>query len=154
MRIYITSRNRTHSSASPSDFQFALERPLDLPEGARGAVDSFTCSNVWEAVLAGENQTLDCKYNFAAQQALVLTMGDLVSVADLASKLSTGLATLNPGLPPVTVAASGNRLLFSRPSLGVGETFTVSSRATVNSGLSAYTQPSGGWVMLQLWSGP
>ena len=60
MRIYITSRNRTPSSASPSDsdFQFALERPIELPEGARGTIDSFTCSNVWEAVLAGVNQTL------------------------------------------------------------------------------------------------
>ena len=48
--------------------------------------------------MAGVNQTLYCKYNFAAQQTLVLAPGDLVSVADLASKLSTGLATLNPGL--------------------------------------------------------
>ena len=41
MRIYITSRNRTPSSASPSDFQFALERPIELPEGAPGSIDSF-----------------------------------------------------------------------------------------------------------------
>ena len=64
MRIYITSRNRTPSSASPSDFQFALERPCELPEGATGSIDSFTCSNVWESVLAGVNQTLYFEYNY------------------------------------------------------------------------------------------
>ena len=63
MRIYITSRNRTPSSASPSDFQFALERPIELPEGARGTIDSFTCSNVWEAVLAGVNLKLYCQWS-------------------------------------------------------------------------------------------
>ena len=64
MRIYVTSRNRTPSSASPSDFQFALERPIELPEGARGTIDSFTCSNVRESVLAGVNQTLYFQYNY------------------------------------------------------------------------------------------
>ena len=75
MRIYIASRNRTASSASPADFQFALERPIELPEGAHGSIDSFTCSNVWDAVLAGVNQTLYFKYNFVAQQTLVLAPG-------------------------------------------------------------------------------
>ena len=119
MRIYITSRNRTPGSASPSGFSFGLERPIELPEGAHGYIDSLTCSNVWEAVLARVNQTIYCRYNFAAQQTLVLAPGDLVSVADQASTLTTGLATLNPSLALVTVAASGNRLLFSCPSLGV-----------------------------------
>ena len=63
MRIYITSRNRTPSSASPSDFQFALERPIELPEGARGTIDSFTCSNTWEAVQKGVNQILYFEYS-------------------------------------------------------------------------------------------
>ncbi len=63
MRIYITSRNRTPSSASPSDFQFALERPIELPEGATGSIDSFTCSNTWEAVQKDVNQILYFEYS-------------------------------------------------------------------------------------------
>ena len=100
MRIYITSRNRTPSSTSPSDFMFSLERPIELPEGAVGIIDSFTCSNVWEAVLAGVNQTLFFQFNDMAQQTVELEPGDRTSVADLATKLTTGLAALNPFEPP------------------------------------------------------
>ena len=75
MRIYITSRNRTPSSASPSDFYFALERRIELPEAARGYIDSCTASNTWESVLAGVNQTLYVKWNTSAQQTLVLDPG-------------------------------------------------------------------------------
>ena len=146
MRIYITSRKRTPSSASPSHFHFALERLIELPEGARGYIDSFTCSNEWEVVLAGASQTLYVKWNTAAQQTLVLEPGELSSVTDLASNLTTGLAALSPTRPPVTVTDTGNnRLLFSCPALGVGERFTVFSCETLNSGLSPYTQPPGGW---------
>mgnify|MGYP000529810109 CR=1 FL=1 len=98
MRIYITSRNRTPSSASPSDFQFAVECPIELPEGANGIIDSFTCSNVWESVLAGVSQTLYFQYNYMAQQTLVIEPGDLTSVAALAAKLTTGLQA--PFEPP------------------------------------------------------
>jgi hypothetical protein len=148
MRTYIASRNRTPSSASPSGFQFALERPLELPEGARGTIDSFTCSNVWEAVLAGVNQTLYFQYNYLPANTLfplVLEPGDISSVAALAAKLTTGLAAAAPFEPPVTVTVSGNRLVFACPGLGVGQRFTVVSRQTLNSGLSAYTRPAGGW---------
>jgi len=145
MRIYINSRNRTPSSASPSDFQFALERPIELLEGAHGSIDSFTCSNVWESVLAGVNQTLYFQYNYMAQQTLELEPGDLTNVAALAAKLTTALQFEAPFEPPVTVTASGNRLIFACPGLGVGQRFTVVSRATLNSGLSAYTRPAGGW---------
>ena len=103
MRIYITSRNGTPSSASPSDFQFAQERPIELPEGAHGSIDSFACSNVWESVLAGVNQTLYFQYNYMAQQTLVLEPGDLTNVAALAAKLTTGLQAEAPFEPPVTV---------------------------------------------------
>ena len=95
MRIYITSRNRTISSASPSDFQFALERPIELPEGARGTIDSFTCSNTWEAVQKDVNQILYFEYNCLTPGSLaplVLAPGDIASAADLAIKLTTGLA--------------------------------------------------------------
>ena len=57
-RIYVTSRNRTPSSASPSHFHFSLQTPIEPPEGAKGYIDSFTCSNSWEAVVAGVNQNL------------------------------------------------------------------------------------------------
>ena len=80
-----------------------------------------------------------------AQQTLELELGDLTSVTALAAKLTTGLQFEAPFEPPVTVTASGNRLIFSCPGLGVGQRFTVVSRATLNSGLSAYTRPAGGW---------
>ena len=85
MRIYITSRNRTPSSASPSDFQFALERPIELPEGARGTIDSFTCSNVWEAVLAGVNIKLYCQLSGHIQRIATLQVGDVPNAAALAT---------------------------------------------------------------------
>ena len=72
MHIYITSRTRTPSSDSPSDFQFAPERPIELPEGARGAIDSITCSNVWEAVLANVNDALYCQWSGDAQRIATL----------------------------------------------------------------------------------
>ena len=148
MRIYITSRNRTISSASPSDFQFALERPIELPEGARGTIDSFTCSNTWEAVQKGVNQILYFEYShlfLGTLPPLVLEPGDLTSAADLAIKLTTGLAAAAPSEPPVYVTASGNRLIFDCPGLGAGQSFTVLSRQTLNSGLSGHTRPAGGW---------
>ena len=149
-RIYVTSRNRTPSSASPSDFHFSLQTPIELPEGAKGYIDSFTCSNTWEAVVAGINQNLYFQYSHLFPDTLpplVLEPGDLSSVADLATKLTTGLAALAPFEPTVTVtaSASGNRLLFDCPGLGVGQSFSVVSRQTLNSGLSAKTQPAGGW---------
>jgi hypothetical protein len=146
MRIYITSRNRTLSSASPSDFQFALERPIELPEGARGIIDSFTCSNVWESVLAGVNQKVYYQYDYMSQQTVELEPGDLINVGALATKLTTAIQFESPLEPAVTVTASGNRLLFACPGLGVGQRFTLFSRQTLNSGLSAYTRPAGGWA--------
>ena len=148
MRIYITSRNRTPSSASPSDFQFALERPIELPEGATGSIDSFTCSNTWEAVQKDVNLVLYFEYNYLTPGTLPpmkLAPGDLASAGDLAAKLTTGLATAAPNEPPVFVTAVGNRLIFDCPGLGTGQSFTVLSRQTLNSGLSGYTRPAGGW---------
>ena len=86
MRIYITSRNRTPSSASPSDFQFALERPIELPEGATGSIDSFTCSNVWEAVLPGVNFKLYCQWSGHIQRIASIETGDVQNAAALATK--------------------------------------------------------------------
>ncbi len=91
MRIYITSRNRTPSSASPSDFQFAIQRPIELPEGAHGTVDSFTCSNVWEAVLPGVNFKLYCPWLFPDSAAVLqriasIETGDVQNAAALATK--------------------------------------------------------------------
>ena len=60
----------------------SLERPIELPERAVGIIDSFTCSNVWEAVLAGVNQKLYFKFNYMAQQTLELEPGDITSAAD------------------------------------------------------------------------
>ena len=145
MRIYITSRNRTPSSASPSDFHCALERPIELPEGARGTIDSFTCSNVWEAVLPGVNQNVYYQYNYMSQQTLELEPGDLINVGALAAKLTTAIQFESPLEPALTVTAVGNRLLFECPGLGVGQRFTLVSRQTLNSGLSPYTRPAGGW---------
>ena len=105
MRIYITSRNRTPASASPSDFQFALERPIELPEGATGSIDSFTCSNVWEAVLPTVNQKVYYQYNYMAQQTLELEPGDLINVTALAAKLTTAIQFESPLEPAVTVTA-------------------------------------------------
>ena len=75
MRIYITSRNSPPASAYASDFHVALERPVELPEGARGYIDSFTCSNVWETILPGVSQKLYCKWNAEAQRTLALEPG-------------------------------------------------------------------------------
>ena len=125
MRIYITSRNRTPSSASPSDFQFALERPIELPEGARGTIDSFTCSNVWEAVLAGceSDPILPIQLPIPATLApLVLEPGDITSVADLASQIDNRTGSRCSIRASCNVTASGNRLIFDCPGLGVGQT--------------------------------
>ncbi len=69
-RIYVTSRNRTPSSASPSDFHFSLQTPIELPEGAKGFIDSFTCSNTWEAVVAGVNQNLYFQFDYLSADTL------------------------------------------------------------------------------------
>ena len=152
MRIYITSRNRMPSSASPSDFQFALERPIELPEGARGTIGSFTCSNVWEAVLAGVNQTLYFQYNYMAQQTLVLEPGDITSVADLATKLTTRLESLNPFEPPVTVTASGSRLVFECAGLGVANASQWSRARPSTQAFQRIRDPRGGGGMPAPWS--
>ena len=149
MRIYITSRNRTPSSASPSDFLFALERPIELPEGATGSIDSFTCSNTWEAVQKDVNQYLYFEYSYLTPGTLPplkLTPGDLANAEDLAVKLTTGLAAAAPNEPPVFVTAVGNRLIFDCPGLGTGESFTVLSRQSLNSGVlwPLVTRPAGG----------
>ena len=107
MRIYITSRNRTPSSASPSDFQFALERPIELPEWVRATIDSFNC---WEAVLAGVNDALYCQWSRDAQRIA----GDVQNATALAAKVKSAIAVLN-GPQTVTVTAVGNRLQFDCP---------------------------------------
>jgi len=150
MRIYITSRNRTPSSASPSDFQFALERPVELPEGATGSIDSFTCSNTWEAVQKDVNQYIYFDYSHlipGTLPPLKLAPGDLASAGDLAAKLTTGLAAAAPNEPPVFVTAVGNRLIFECPGLAPGESFTVISRKSLIAGVlwPLVTRPAGGW---------
>ena len=107
MRIYITSRSRTPDSVSPSDFVFALNRPIELPEGSRGYIDSFVCSNTWESVQAGFNQRIYCQWSGDVQRTLTLDAGDLASTADLADRMTTGLAALAPTQATVTVTAVG-----------------------------------------------
>ena len=111
MRIYITSRNRTPSSASPSDFRFAFERPIELPEGVRGYIDSFTCSSTWETVLGGVNAKLYCKWSGGVQRIATLEAGDVQNATALAAKVASAIANLS-GPHTVNVTAVGNRLKF------------------------------------------
>jgi hypothetical protein len=147
MRIYITSRARTPDSASPSDFNFALNRPLELPEGSRGYIDSFVCSNTWEAVQAGVNQRIYCQWSGDVPLKLTLDAGDLASTADLATKLTAALAVKAPSQKTVTVTAVGtSRIKFSCPTLVTGETFTVYARSSLLSGSAGYTATSSGFM--------
>ena len=142
MRIYITSRNRTPSSASSSDFQFALERPIELPEGAHGSIDSFTCSNVWEAVLPGVNFKLYCQWSGHIQRIASIETGDVQNAAALAAKVQTAIDNLGESLAlSVDVTAVGNRLQFDCPGLTGSETFTVFARPSL--GGMYTTQPNG-----------
>ena len=140
MRIYITSRKRTLGSASPSDFHFALERPVELPEGSRGFIDSFVCSNTWETIITGVNDKLYVKWSAGVPRTLTLDPGPIASAADLATKLTTGLAAVDPTMKTVTVTASGdNRVQFSCPTLTGTETFTVYGRTSLLAGTAPHT---------------
>ena len=100
MRIYITSRNRTPSSASPSDFQFAIQRPIELPEGGGWNHRQF---HVLQRLGGSPGRresdpVLQIQLHGAADAGA--RTRDITSVADLAAKLTTGLAALNPFEPP------------------------------------------------------
>ena len=113
MRIYITSRKRTRDSVSHSDFHFALERPIELPEGARGYIDSFVCSNTWETIIENVNARVYCQWSGDVPRILTLDAGPISSTTDLATKLTAGLAALvggrvacdRPAGPPCAPAA-------------------------------------------------
>ena len=55
-RIYIDSR--FHERGTSSDFRWTLKGPLELHDGAMGYIDSFCCSNVFNSVVAGRNDSL------------------------------------------------------------------------------------------------
>ena len=55
-RIYIDSRVR--ESGTSSDFRWNLSAPLELHDGAMGYIDSVCCSNVFNSVVAGHNDSL------------------------------------------------------------------------------------------------
>ena len=55
-RFYIDSRFR--ESGSASDFRWNLISPLELHDGAMGYIDSFCCSNVFNSVVAGHNDSI------------------------------------------------------------------------------------------------
>ena len=139
-RIYVTSRKRTPSSASPSDFHFSLQTPIELPEGAKGYIDSFTCSNTWEAVLAGVNAKLYCQWSGGIQRIATLEAGDVPDITALATKVTAAIANLG-GPHAVTVTAAGNRLRFDCPGLSGSETFTVYARPGLREMYT--TQPDG-----------
>lgn len=54
--IYIDSRFR--ESGTASDFRWNLRGPIELHDGAMGYVDSFCCSNVFNSVVTGHNDSL------------------------------------------------------------------------------------------------
>jgi len=143
MRIYVTSRNRTVDSASPSDFRFFLERPIELAENAKGYLDSFVCSNTWETIIAGVNDKLYVQWNVSVPRILTLDPGTIIDNADLATKLTTGLAALDPTMKTVTVTAIGtNRIQFDCPTLIGAEQFTVYSRENLRRGYAPYATAS------------
>ena len=145
MRIYITSRKRTRDSVSPSDFHFALDRPIELPEGARGYIDSFVCSNTWETIIENVNSRVYCQWSGDVPRILTLDAGPISSTTDLATKLTAGLAALAPTQATVTVTASDNRIIFSCPSLTSGQTFTVYGHTTLLTGTAPYAATAEGF---------
>ena len=146
-RIYVTSRKRTPSSASPSDFHFSLQTPIELPEGAKGYIDSFTCSNTWETIIKDVNARV--YYQWSDQGATMnhfdLAPGDISSTTVLATKLTTMLAAHASQSAPVTVTAVGDtRINFSAPTLAAGDSFVIFARTTLNYG--NLPMPTGGWI--------
>ena len=143
MRIHITSRRRTPSSGSPSDFHFALERPIERLEGARGHIDSFACSSVREPVLAGVNAKLYCQWSGGVQRIATLEAGDVQNAAQLETEFQTAITNLG-GPHAVSVTAVGNRIQFNCLGLSKSETFTVFARTSLLNGSAPYTaQPNG-----------
>ena len=55
-RIYIDSRFR--ESGSSADFRWNLQAPIELHDGAMGYIDSFCCSNVFQSVVSGHNDSI------------------------------------------------------------------------------------------------
>jgi hypothetical protein len=160
MRVYINSKNRTLDSNGPSDFNFALNRPIELPEGSRGFIDSFVCSNVWETVQPNYNNRFYCTWdnpglpNFTPISIEVtLNIENIASTTYLAAMLTSRLSTLSPTGQSVLVVEEGtSRLKFSCPTLMNEETFTVWARTSLLKGESGFAKPNGGYMMrAKLW---
>jgi hypothetical protein len=143
-RVYVTSRNRTLSSASPSDFHFSLKSPMELPEGSKGYIDSFTCSNTWESVIAGINDKIYLQWSGSVQRQVTLLPGDVADTADLATKLTTEINAFSQ--KHVTVTKVGDtRLEFACPTLSTGETFKIWSRRSLLTNQAPWYTPAAGW---------
>ncbi len=154
MRVYINSKNRTLDSNGPSDFNFALNRPIELPEGSRGYIDSFVCSNVWETVQPNYNNRFYCTWANPAlpnstpiNLQFALNIENIASTDYLATMLTSRLSTLSPTGQGVLCAAEGtSRIRFSCPTLVGEETFTVWARTSLLKGEAGLGKPSGGYT--------
>jgi hypothetical protein len=119
---------------------------MEIPEGSRGYIDSFTCSHTWRSVIADVNTRL--YFRWSDQAAMVsadLTVGDISSASDLATKLTSAIGSKTLQSAPVTVTVQANsstHLLVSAPALAANATFTIYARTS----LRRLVAPAGGWI--------